>query len=352
MAEDDTPPRFFKVFISHHSSDSMLIPISYTHELPRILPKTAILQGTGGCFWKVEMKRKRDEVYFGKGWTKFVTDNSLNDGDFLTFVYNGANVFEVSIYGLGGCKEMRAVTEVEEVKEDSVVSLSSTDSDTSSESVVANTISKNKGQSQVVEDEDESEEAEAETCSESTVAKTTTGSRNKGKKKEKVVESSNEDSDSDYTEANEDSDSDDTEVSGDLYAFSESSNTVAQPKKKRERVTIKKIKDPEKYLVDPKNVFFETNVKNRPYELLVSAQLVKDYDLKFKKLVYYTDYHKDGKLQAKTTKWKDNRVCIKKWNRICKRNKLKKGDGILCELKRKEGFVYAVIIHIVREKDL
>ncbi|KAL0660309.1 hypothetical protein Bca4012_080894 [Brassica carinata] len=341
MAEDDTPPRFFKVFISHHSSDFMMIPISYNDELPRTLPKTAILQGTGGCFWKVEMKRKRDEVHFGKGWNKFVTDNSLTDGDFLTFVYNGANVFEVSIYGLGGCKEMRAVTEVEEVKEDSVVSLSSTDSDTNSKSEVANTISKNKGKSQVVEVEDESEEAEAETCSESTVAKTTTGSRNKGKKKEKVVGSSNEDSDSDYTEANEDSESDDTEASDQLNAFSESSNNVAQPKKKRERVTIKKIKDPEKYLVDPKNVFFETNVKNRPYELLVSAQLVKDYDLKFKKLVYYTDYHKDGKLQAKTTKWKDNRVCIKKWNRICKRNKLKKGDGILCELKRKEGFVYA-----------
>lgn len=123
-----------------------MIPISYTDELPRTLPKTAILQGTGGCFWKVEMKRKRDEVHFGKGWNKFVTDNSLTDGDFLTFVYNGANVFEVSIYGLGGCKEMRAVTEVEEVKEDSVVSLSSTDSDTSSKSEVANTISKNKGQ--------------------------------------------------------------------------------------------------------------------------------------------------------------------------------------------------------------
>ncbi|CAG7905551.1 unnamed protein product, partial [Brassica rapa] len=29
-----------------------LIPISYYDELPRHLPKTAILQGTGGCVWK------------------------------------------------------------------------------------------------------------------------------------------------------------------------------------------------------------------------------------------------------------------------------------------------------------
>lgn len=79
---------------------------------------------------------------------------------------------------------------------------------------------------------------------------------------------------------------------------------------------------------------------------------MKDYDLKFEKMVYYIDHHKDGKLQAKATQWSDHRVCIMKWNHICKRNKLKKGDGILCELKRRQGVVYAVIIHIVREKDL
>ncbi|KAL0739420.1 hypothetical protein Bca4012_015630 [Brassica carinata] len=390
MSTDDTLPRFFKVFISHVSSDSIvicsffhlfldyhlfidsykdvlllelvlfkpsvceyplleteLIPISYNDELPRVLPKTAILQGNGGCVWKVEMKRKRDEVYFGKGWNKFVTDNSLNDGEFLTFVYNGDNVFEVTIYGLSGCKEIRAVTEVEDVEEDNVLSLSSNDTDSSSEFEMANTISKNKGKSQVVEVEDEFEDDEdsvytdTDTCSEFTVAKTIPRSRNKGKKKGKVVESSNEDSDSDYTEA-----------SDHLCAVNESSNSVAKPKQKRERVTVKKIKDPEKYLVDPKNVFFETSLRNRPYELLVHAQLVKDYNLKFEKMVYYIDHHKDGKLKAKATEWKDHRVCIKKWNRIRKRNKLEKEDGILCELKRRQGVVYAVIIHIVREKDL
>lgn len=91
------------------------------------------------------MKRKRDEVYFGKGWIKFVMDNFFNDGDFLIFVYNGVNVFEVSIYGFGGCKEMRVVIEVGEVKEDSVVFLSSIDLDISFEFVVVNIISKNKG---------------------------------------------------------------------------------------------------------------------------------------------------------------------------------------------------------------
>ncbi|KAJ0262775.1 B3 domain-containing protein [Hirschfeldia incana] len=332
MAANDTLPRFFKVFISRLSSDSLLIPISYNDELPRTLPNTGILQGTGGCIWKVEMTKKRDEVYFGKGWNKFVTDNSLNDGDFLTFVYNGGNVFEVSIYGRDGCKEIRAVTEVE---------------DTSFEFEMANTINKKKGKSQLVEVKDESEYEEDSdytdtdtSCSEFTVAKTIQRSRNKGKKKKKVVESSNEDSDSDYNEA-----------SDHLCAFTESSKSVAQPTKKRERVTIK-IKNPERYLVDPDNVFFVTSVKNRPYELLVHSQVVKDYNLKFEKMVYYIDNHKDGKLQAKTAEWKDHRVCIKKWTRICKRNNLKKGDGILCELKRRQGVVYAVIIHIVREKDL
>ncbi|WZZ52342.1 hypothetical protein YC2023_052449 [Brassica napus] len=52
-----------------------LIPISYYDELPLHLPKTAIIQGTGGCVWKQE----EEEVYFEQGWPKFVKDNALVD---------------------------------------------------------------------------------------------------------------------------------------------------------------------------------------------------------------------------------------------------------------------------------
>ncbi|XP_018462062.2 B3 domain-containing protein At4g34400-like isoform X2 [Raphanus sativus] len=430
--DDDSLPRFFKVFISHFSSDSMLIPISYYDELPRHLPKTAILQGTGGCVWKVGMtlKQEEEEVYFEQGWPNFVKDNDLVDGDFMTFVYNGDNVFEVSIYGLDGCKQARAVAELEddeeeeEEEEDSICALSSdgtedtvqrstdkgkakvgavdeeedsvyslnnikdADTGSSSEFEMANTIlrSKNKGKSkeEVIKEESDgkedsdhslnSEDEETETGSESKMAK------NKGKKKKKVVESS----DSDYAEEfgrldlEEDSSSSDSSYAPDSEdTATHVKRKVKSPKKKgkskvikdvvgvgdsscavegvkKEKKTREKVKaiieNPEVYLDDPTNIHFETGVKNRKYELLVHAQLVKDYCLRFKDYISYID--PKGKLEAKTAKWGDQRVCIKKWAKICDRNKLKKQDRVVCELLRKKDLVYAVKIHIIRAKHL
>lgn len=117
-----------------------VIPISYYDQLPRLLPKKVILQGPGGCSWNVATKIRGDEVHFAQGWIKFVEDNTLSDGDFLTFVYNGDHIFEVSIYRTDGCKETSEVTEVEGDNEDSVCSLSSDDTDNCSKSEMKNTI--------------------------------------------------------------------------------------------------------------------------------------------------------------------------------------------------------------------
>ncbi|XP_023635064.1 B3 domain-containing protein At4g34400 isoform X2 [Capsella rubella] len=378
------PPRFFKVFVSHFSSDSMVIPISYYDQLPRVLPKKVILQGPGGGSWNVATKIRGEEVHLAQGWSKFVEDNTLNDGDFLTFIYNGDRIFEVSIYRSDGCKETCEVTEVEDEKVDSVCSLSSDDTDTCPKPEMNNTIPKgrDKGKSkvQVVEDSDEHENSvysessdetktDSDTDSEFKIAKKTTPKRmNKGKKKKEAVEESFDedgdgDSDSDYVEAFGQLDVEEKSDSEDSSYAPENEDTAAttcvKPKvpnlkrkeaaKKRKKVE-PKIKNPETYLDDPKNIHFETNVKNRLYELLVHAQLVKDYCLTFGDHVDYID--RFGKLRAKTAKWKDQRVCIKRWMRICKRNELKKEDRILCELLRRGSFVYAIKLHVIRGENL
>ncbi|RID75590.1 hypothetical protein BRARA_B02627 [Brassica rapa] len=370
MASTDSLPRFFKVFISHFSSDSMLIPISYYDELPRHLPKTVILQGTGGCLWKVAMrlKQEEEEVYLEQGWPKFVKDNALVDGDFMTFVYNGDNIFEVSIYGLDGCKQARAMAEEEEEEgegEDSICALSSDDTeDTNAESESANTVqrSNDKGKAKVEADDEEEEEEEDSvyslsnskdtdtgTSSEFEMANTILRSKTKGKKKKEVVESS----DSDYAEefGRLDLDLEEDSTSSDSsYAPDSDEDTATHVKRKAVTKVKAIIENPEVYLDDPTNIHFETGVKNRKYELLVHAQLVKDYCLRFKDYIYYLD--PKGKLEAKTAKWKDQRVCIKKWVKICDRNKLKKQDRVVCELLRNKDLVYAVKIHIIRGKHL
>lgn len=96
------------------------------------------------------MKEMQDEVHFTEGWSKFVEDNSLVDGDFMTFVYNGDCVFEVSVYdGRTACKVISAVdTEVEDDTHTLISSSKDTDSGSESETR-ANVIlrSKNKGSS-------------------------------------------------------------------------------------------------------------------------------------------------------------------------------------------------------------
>ncbi|KAH0901901.1 hypothetical protein HID58_041404 [Brassica napus] len=117
----------------------------------------------------------------------------------------------------------------------------------------------------------------------------------------------------------------------------------------KRRKLVPKIKNPEKYLENPENIYFESELKNRPYELLIDAKVVKTHCLKFKECIHYID--SVGKVQSETMKTKD-RVCIRYWNRICDRNKLKKDDRVLCELLREGNTVYAINVHVVRAKDL
>uniref|UniRef100_M4D3N2 TF-B3 domain-containing protein n=1 Tax=Brassica campestris TaxID=3711 RepID=M4D3N2_BRACM len=296
------PPGFFKIFLSHFSSESMVIPASYYDELPLVLPKTALLQGSdGGCFWKVAMIKRRDEVYFGQGWAKFVEDNGLRDGDVLTFVYDGSRSFTVDIYGGSrACKEVRAVA-------------------------------------QVISVDDDDDKEDTNTSSEPEIAQTVPNATNQGKKRVVVQ-------DSDDSFISEDSDS----LSDSSYSPPNDDTLLdVTPKVTNSRKKASTIQNPEVYLDDPNNVCFETTVKKRIYDLSVPSQTVRDYCLKFQDYVYYIDNHENGMLEARVATWQDYRVSIKKWERICERNGLKKGDRLLCELFRKEGLVYAVKIHVV-----
>ncbi|CAN6985780.1 unnamed protein product [Brassica rapa subsp. trilocularis] len=343
------PPGFFKIFLSHFSSESMAIPASYYDELPLVLPKTALLQGSdGGCFWKVAMVKRRDEVYFGQGWSKFVEDNGLRDGDVLTFVYDGSRSFTVDIYGGSrACKEVRAVAQVISVDDDDDDD-DKEDTNTSSEPEMAQTVpnARNQEDSKIIEPE---------------VAQRVPRTRSKGKKRVVVQDSDDsfisEDSDSlsdsSYSPPNDDTLLDVTpkvanpRKKGELRSVNSTVGSTSNSSRSVSRKRPSTIQNPEVYLDDPNNVCFETTVKKRIYDLSVPSQTVRDYCLKFQDYVYYIDNHENGMLEARVATWQDYRVSIKKWERICERNGLKKGDRLLCELFRKEGLVYAVKIHVV-----
>ncbi|XP_010426969.1 PREDICTED: B3 domain-containing protein REM20-like [Camelina sativa] len=96
------------------------------------------------------------------------------------------------------------------------------------------------------------------------------------------------------------------------------------------------------------NPHFPTTLKNRIYELLIPANIVKDYSLEFGESVKYID--EEGTLVGLRGKWADNRVCFKGWDRICRRNRLKKHqDTVECELLHdRNNMVHSIRVHVMR----
>ncbi|CAH8268298.1 unnamed protein product [Arabidopsis lyrata] len=86
-------------------------------------------------------------------------------------------------------------------------------------------------------------------------------------------------------------------------------------------------------------------VKNRIHELLIPAKVVKEHKLTLGKRLYYIDEH--GSLKGKKAKYKDGRTCrYIGFDKITKRNSLKAGDTITCNLLHTRKLVHSVRIHI------
>ncbi|CAH8353144.1 unnamed protein product [Eruca vesicaria subsp. sativa] len=258
MSDNDVIPRFFKVFFSESSSESMAIPMSFNEYLEDPLPQKAKLQGTGGGVWTVRFIKICNCAYFTSGWSRFAEDHELKDGEFLTFVYDGHHTFEVSVFGHSGFKETRAVVETVELS-----------------------------------DSDENEEQD-----------------------------SSIDADSDEVE----------EVSKSIYPVS-SNETVSDAA----GVSSMEITG---------NPCFTTNLKHRTYELLIPASVVNEHGLTFGDSIKYIDA--EGVMKGERGKWADDRNCFKGWNRICRRNRLRKQDTVICEMLHVRKEVHSVKIRVIR----
>ncbi|CAA7046288.1 unnamed protein product [Microthlaspi erraticum] len=286
-------PRFFKVFLSETASESMVIPLSFMDVLEDPLPETAKLQGTGGRTWTVGFTKVRRQAYFTAGWSKFAEDHELTDGEFLTFVYDGSRTFEVSVYNRMGCKVTRALA---------VPTIELTDSDSESHEVVVEEVEEEEEEAEH-EEEEEEEDASAEEEDDD----------------DSSFNENDEISQSVYTVDSEETEADDAFVAG-------SSSVGAKAKSA--------------------NPCFKTSLKPRIYELLIPAYVVRNNRLEFGESITYID--DEGITTGERGKWSDDRTCFKGWDRICRRNKLKKKDVVTCEILHKNYLVHSIKIHITR----
>ncbi|KAK9287039.1 hypothetical protein L1049_015447 [Liquidambar formosana] len=105
-------PDFYKVYVPDHSSQRLHIPQAFiAHLNGKRLPEETILRSRHGrTLWHIEVSQVEEGVFFQNGWRSFVTDNSLELGDLLTFRFDGVGAFYVTVFGKSNCEkeEIRA----------------------------------------------------------------------------------------------------------------------------------------------------------------------------------------------------------------------------------------------------
>uniref|UniRef100_A0A2N9JCA9 TF-B3 domain-containing protein n=1 Tax=Fagus sylvatica TaxID=28930 RepID=A0A2N9JCA9_FAGSY len=92
-------PHFFKIILADSLRDGKLkIPKKFIRKYGQGLSNQAFLKLPNGAQWKVELTEGDGEVWLQKGWLEFVKYNSVRQGNFMIFRYEGNSDFYVLIF--------------------------------------------------------------------------------------------------------------------------------------------------------------------------------------------------------------------------------------------------------------
>eukprot|EP01018_Ginkgo_biloba_P001361 Gb_14074 [translate_table: standard] len=101
------PSYFFKVMLGDYAT-VLRIPPAFVEQLRYQILQNAYLEGPSGQTWLVTLCCTSSGMSFEHGWQTFVSDHSLDFGDFLVFKYVGKSHFIVQIFGRSGCEKRDA----------------------------------------------------------------------------------------------------------------------------------------------------------------------------------------------------------------------------------------------------
>ncbi|EOA27671.1 hypothetical protein CARUB_v10023826mg [Capsella rubella] len=103
----------------------------------------------------------------------------------------------------------------------------------------------------------------------------------------------------------------------------------------------------DEYLDDELNPSFPVDL-TQP-RLRIPSILIKDYNLTFSNLVIVRD--KIGKMKRRISVWKNRSVYLNGLSSVIRRNHVKPGDKMLCELRMVDGYhglVHEIKVHIIK----
>ncbi|ESW13719.1 hypothetical protein PHAVU_008G220000 [Phaseolus vulgaris] len=318
---------FFKIFFPEKHSERMVIPSSFVKSRRlrrRRIPEDIILRNVSGGVWCVKTRLVGHKIYFQEGWKVFQAENCIGKADFLLFKYDGTNVFKVVIL------EQSSRCERREVEEDEVIDITEEEENEKTEDYV-------------MEDEEDSD----------------------------YENEYYEDEDDNYTEMEEESEEEHMKSQNHhSRASNRDSATSSIPKIEGPHLEDYEF-DPQMY-IQPENPYFEAKLyKNRPNELHIPANVLRESSLTFPEEITLSrckcfqredirrnelgDNHLGFSRQTpmysevtKVSEWQDGRVCIKGWTNFCTKNKIKENDVCICEIvSGKHQIVRTLQVHVL-----
>ncbi|GFP93952.1 B3 domain-containing protein at4g34400 [Phtheirospermum japonicum] len=83
----------------------MRIPPDFIEKFGENIPTKVTLRRPNMRTWQVDVKKIDEHWFLEKGWPQFVKENSVQDGDFLTFSYAGNSIFFFKVFARNGCRK-------------------------------------------------------------------------------------------------------------------------------------------------------------------------------------------------------------------------------------------------------
>ncbi|KAG8391063.1 hypothetical protein BUALT_Bualt01G0148900 [Buddleja alternifolia] len=103
---EDQLPEFFQIYIPSLCSQTMRIPPAFVKNFGREMPTIVTLSRPSAQSWQVNISKISEHWYFHEGWPEFVQENSVEEGDVLTFGYARNLIFIVKVFAINGCRKI------------------------------------------------------------------------------------------------------------------------------------------------------------------------------------------------------------------------------------------------------
>ncbi|XP_051137876.1 B3 domain-containing protein At4g34400-like [Andrographis paniculata] len=396
-------PAFFTFYFKKINYSKVSIPNEFITQLDQPLPKAICLLGHYNMPWIASVQNDENKWCLVKGWSKFVKDMKIEEGDFLLFEYFIRGFFDVKVFDPSGMEKVIEKDSWETTYKDNKAA---DECDNKRNVRNSNNIDEEGDYyakwDHYFYDDDEAARVHEQTMkdvfvTEDNVQVTEEGQEvievAKGHVLEDSVEMIEEDNEDDE-EANEvNKESDEYEPNDDIEGTDESLHFDSIERTEEIHETIEdthfqnmddtdgeilertvRTRDEQdsqrksrdllslRYGIDifraglapqPQNPYFVTGIMNkRKGNLFVPNDLVKDNgDIDFSKKAYFID-PTGRRLVAKCTKWKNGTVAISGgWRKLCTLNYIEKDDRCICEIVDGEEEL-GIHVTVVRGNDI